>query len=171
MNETSSGIETLKQVWEDRLNAANERVFDAQQEADACKGMLAMIDQLGGVINVKDLGNLIDLVDRLSKRISDLESKLGAKERVGEVREKVRRETIESHVGKLMEILREQRRQFDVVELKDLLGTDHIKTIQVMRTAAATTNGIRLSQGKRRKLYVSYVPEVPENGLMNKASA
>ena len=140
----------------------------AKQEVTYCEEMLRLVGKLeeSPPDHTQVIGNLIDQVDRLNLEVTELRNSSRMRENIVRARAGgSRRATIESRVSAVLDILRTNRRQFDVNELQELLGLDHVQTISAMREAVRTTGQIRMSQGKRRKLFVSYVGGSEPEGI------
>lgn len=141
----------------------------AKEEVTFCEEMLLLLDQMKGlppqpVDHTKVIGNLIDRVDILGSEVSELRSLVKMREHVISSGG-TRRAVIESRVNAILDILKTNRRQFDAAELQDLLGLDHVQTISAMREAVRTTGNVRMSQGKRRKLFVAYSGPEPTEAI------
>lgn len=104
------------------------------------------------------LNKLIERVDGLSRDLAKVQAKLSARERIKDVRTRIREETMRSHVDKMIDILKENRKQFTAHELQRELGLDYPTTIRTMREAADAVEEIKLNQGRYRKLFIAYVP-------------
>ena len=160
--------EELKQYWINRIHRAEEsrkvaagmlevlaKITALEQKVDS-KQAPAPASQPSIDMNV--LNKLIERVDILGRDLAEVQAKLSARERVKDVRTRIREETMRSHVDKMIDILKENRKQFTAHELQRELGLDYPTTIRTMREAADAVEEIKLNQGRYRKLFIAYVP-------------
>ena len=109
------------------------------------------------------LGRLIDQVDRLSKEVSDLKSQFRARQgRPAPTQETSSGDgtALDNHAKSLIEIMDERPGRYITSELVDMLGLNKTTVISVMKRAhELDPKHVKMTQGKRRKLYLSYVSE------------
>ena len=127
------------------------------------------MNKLSGYINSKQsdvmlLGRLIDQVDRLSKDVTDLKSQMKVRQSrsVAPVQEQGSNEfrAQSNHAMNLVDLMRERPGRYTTSELMDMLGLNKTTVIGVMKRAIEIDpRHVKLTQGKRRKLYLSYIPE------------
>ncbi len=137
-------------------------------EAQAMITMIAAIDRMSTELNSKKsdvelLGRLIDQVDRLSKDVADLKSQLKARQgrsvpapeqNAGEGK------ALDNHAHTLIDIIAERPGRYTTSELVDMLGLNKTTVISVMKRALELDpRHVKMTQGKRRKLYLAYVPD------------
>jgi hypothetical protein len=66
---------------------------------------------------------------------------------------------LDGHAWKLIDILRENKCNYNTNEIVDLLGLNKTTVIGVMKRAAALDpDHLRLTRGKRRKITLAYLP-------------
>jgi hypothetical protein len=140
-----------------------------QKETQAMIGLIMAIDKISGELNSKRsdvelLGRLIDQVDRLSKDVTDLKSQMKARQSrsVAPVQEQGGNEfrALDNHARNLVDLMRERPGRYTTSELVDMLGLNKTTVISVMKRAIEIDpRHVKLTQGKRRKLYLSYIPE------------
>ncbi len=113
--------------------------------------------------DVELLGRLIDQVDRLSKEVSDLKSQLRARQgRPAPIQETSSGDgkALDNHARSLIDIMEERPSRYTTSELVDMLGLNKTTVISVMKRAhELDPKHVKMTQGKRRKLYLSYVSE------------
>jgi hypothetical protein len=115
-------------------------------------------------IYVDFLGSLLDQVDRLSKDVSDLKSQMKSRQSssVTSVHKQDSNNfrALDNHARYLIDLMIDRPGMYTTSELVGLLGLCTSMTIQTMRlTAAIDPVHVKLTQGKKRKFYLSYVPE------------
>jgi hypothetical protein len=136
-----------------------------RMEAQAMVTLVLAIEKISSELNSKQtdvdlLGRLIDQVDRLSKDVADLKSQLKAKQ--GRVNPSVEQGLVESkaldgHARSLIEVISERPGRYTASELVDMLGLNKTTVISVMKRAVDLDPKVKLTQGKRRKLYLTYI--------------
>jgi septal ring factor EnvC (AmiA/AmiB activator) len=144
-----------------------------QKEAQAMITHIAAIDKISSEMNSKQsdvelLGRLIDQVDRLSKEVADLKSQLKARQArapaaVASAQEQgaaTEGKALDNHAKSLVEIMKERPGRYTTSELVDMLGLNKTTVISVMKRAMEIDpKHVKLTQGKRRKLYLAYVSD------------
>lgn len=148
-----------------------------RKEAQAMITLVSAIEKMFGELNARQtdvdlLGRLIDQVDRLSKDVADLKSQLKAKQgRQSPVQELGSSEgkALDGHAKSLVDIISERPGRYTTSELVDMLGLNKTTVINVMKRAVDLDPRVKLTQGKRRKLYLTYIPE--EEGQKNMAES
>lgn len=139
-----------------------------RKEAQAMITLIAAIDKISTELGSKQsdvelLGRLIDQVDRLSKDVADLKSQLKARQgRSAPVQEQGTNESkaLDNHARTLIDIITERPGRYTTSELVDMLGLNKTTVISVMKRAVdLDPKHVKITQGKRRKLYLAYVPE------------
>jgi hypothetical protein len=145
-----------------------------RKEAQAMITLVSAIEKMISDLNAKQtdvdlLGRLIDQVDRLSKEVADLKSQLKAKQgRSAPVQEQGSSEgkALDGHARSLIDIISERPGRYTTSELVDMLGLNKTTVISVMKRAVDLDPRVKLTQGKRRKLYLTYIPEEEGPGKM-----
>jgi hypothetical protein len=139
-----------------------------KKEAQAMVMLIAAIDKVTGELSSKQnemelIGRLIDQVDRLSRDVADLRSQFRAKQgRVSSMPEQMVGEgrALDNHARTLIEIMAERPGRYTTSELVDMLGLNKTTVISVMKRALELDpKHVKMNQGKRRKLYLSYVSD------------
>ncbi|MDD3709538.1 MAG: hypothetical protein WCY97_00785 [Methanothrix sp.] len=131
-------------------------------------GLIMAVENMSNMLTMKQqdvdlLGRLIDQVDHLSKEVADLKSQIKTRQ----TRSSASRTTkvtegnaLDNHTLNLIELMKERPGRYTTSELVDMLGLNKTTVISVMkRSAEMDPSHIKLTQGKRRKLYLSYTPE------------
>ena len=145
-----------------------EEIEKNKKETQALILMVSAMDKLYNEANSKQnnvelIGRLIDQVDRLSKEVSDLKSQI----RTRQVRAAPVEETssgdgkaLDNHARSLIDIMEERPGRYTTSELVDMLGLNKTTVISVMKRAhEIDPMHVKMTQGKRRKLYLSYATE------------
>ena len=145
-----------------------EEIEKDRKEAQAMVMLVSAIDKMSRELDSKKsdvelLGRLIDQVDRLSKEVSDLKSQLRTRQgRPAPVQETSSGDgkALDNHARSLIDIMAEKPGRFTTSELVDMLGLNKTTVISVMKRALELDpKHVKMSQGKRRKLYLAYVSE------------
>ena len=145
-----------------------EEIERDRREAQAMIMLVSAIDKMSQDMDSKKsdvelLGRLIDQVDRLSKEVSDLKSQF----RTRQARPSAAVESssgdgkaLDNHARSLIDIMAEKPGRYTTSELVDMLGLNKTTVISVMKRALELDpKHVKMSQGKRRKLYLSYVSD------------
>jgi len=145
-----------------------EEIEKNRKEAEAMLLLVSAIEKISRELDSKQndvelLGRLIDQVDRLSKEVSDMKSQLRARQgRAAPVQETISGDgkALDNHARSLIDIMSERPGRYTTSELVDMLGLNKTTVISVMKRAhELDLKHIKITQGKRRKLYLSYVSE------------
>lgn len=145
-----------------------EEIEKDRKEAQAMVTLVSAIEKMSKEMSSKEndvelLGRLLDQVDRLSKEVAELKSQLRARQgRPAPVPEAAPTEgkALDNHARSLIDIIAEKPGRYTTSELVDMLGLNKTTVISVMKRALdIDPKHVRMTQGKRRKLYLSYVPE------------
>jgi hypothetical protein len=157
-------------MFEELLELCNTRSAELEREQKKVQEMtdlLVGMNKLSGYINsnkndVVILGRLIDQVDRFSKELADLKSQMTVKQScsappVGTTKKS---RSLDNRAKALIEILIDRPGEYSVRDLVDMLGINRVLVWQVMKRAQdMDPKHIRLTKGKRRALYISYVQD------------
>jgi len=139
-----------------------------RKEAQAMITLISAIEKMSRDFSSKQsdvdlLGRLIDQVDRLSKDVTDLKSQLRARQgRPHQVQAQASGDgkALDTHARSLIDIIAERPGRYTTSELVDMLGLNKTTVISVMKRALEIDpRHVKMTQGKRRKLYLAYVPE------------
>jgi hypothetical protein len=105
------------------------------------------------------LKNLEDEVNRQSKELRDLKNIIGAKKGSSPPTKSKRGRALDGHAWELIDIIRENQSNYNTNEIVNLLGLNKTTVIGVMKRAAALEpDHLKLTRGKRRKIFLEYVP-------------
>ena len=146
----------------------SEEIEKNRKEAQAMLLLVSAIEKISRELDSKQsdvelLGRLIDQVDRLSKEVSDLKSQLRARQgRPAPIQETSSKDgkALDNHARSLIDIMEERPSRYTTSELVDMLGLNKTTVISVMKRAhELDPKHVKMTQGKRRKLYLSYVSE------------
>jgi hypothetical protein len=158
-------------MFEELLELYKTKIADIDNEKCEMQAMVSLIttiDKMSGELCSKQneielIGRLIDQVDRLSKDVADLKSQFKARQgRILPPQQQVANDgkALDNHAQALIKILAERPGRFTTSELVDMLGLNKTTVISVMKRAVELdSRHVKISQGKRRKLYLSYVPD------------
>lgn len=145
-----------------------EEMEKERKEAQAMVVLVTAVEKLSRELtsrqnDVEVLGKLIEQVDRLSKEVADLKSQVRARQgRMAHAKGRgpSEKKALDIHARTLIEILSERPGRYTTSELVDMLGLNKTTVISVMKRALEIDpKHIRMTQGKRRKLYLAYVSD------------
>ena len=171
-------------MFEELLEIYRIKVEEIEKEKKEAQAMILLVSAMEKISQEMDskqsdidlIGRLIDQVDRLSKEVSDLKSQFRARKgRTMPVEEASsaspgERTALDKHARSLIDIMMERPGIFTTNELVDMLGLNKTTVINVMKRAyELDPMHVKMSQGKRRKLYLSYVSD--DEGLKSEVSA
>lgn len=171
-------------MFEEILEIYRAKVEEIEKEKKEAQSMILLVSAMEKISQEMDskqsdidlIGRLIDQVDRLSKEVSDLKSQFKARKgRAMPVEEASsassgERTALDKHARSLIDIMMERPGIFTTNELVDMLGLNKTTVINVMKRAYELDPiHVKMSQGKRRKLYLSYVSD--DEGLKSEVSA
>ncbi|HPS92128.1 MAG TPA: hypothetical protein PKV33_08230 [Methanothrix sp.] len=157
-------FEELLEIYKTKV----EEIEKSRKEAEAMLLLISAIEKISSDFNSKQsdvelLGRLIDQVDRLSKEVSDLKSQLRARQgRPMPIQETSSSDgkALDNHARSLIDIMEERPGRYTTSELVEMLGLNKTTVISVMkRSHELDPIHVKMTQGKRRKLYLSYVSE------------
>ena len=157
-------------MFEELLELYKTKAVEIEKERKEAQAMITLvsaIEKMSSELKARQadvdlLGRLIDQVDRLSKDVADLKSQLKAKQgRQSPVQELGSSEgkALDGHAKSLVDIISERPGRYTTSELVDMLGLNKTTVINVMKRAVDLDPRVKLTQGKRRKLYLTYIPE------------
>jgi hypothetical protein len=150
-----------------------------RKETQAMMTLVLAIEKISRDLDAKQndvdlLGRLIDQVDRLSKDVADMKSQLKAKQgRQSVVQEQGSSESkaLDGHAKSLVDIISDRPGRYTTSELVEMLGLNKTTVINVMKRAVVLDPRVKLTQGKRRKLYLTYIPEEEGHGKIAQADS
>ncbi|HNQ54797.1 MAG TPA: hypothetical protein PKG66_05250 [Methanothrix sp.] len=158
-------------MFEELLEIYRTKVEEIEKEKKEAQAMILLVSAMEKISQEMDskqsdidlIGRLIDQVDRLSKEVSDLKSQFRARKgRTMPVEEASsgERTALDKHARSLIDIMMERPGIFTTNELVDMMGLNKTTVINVMKRAhELDPMHVKMSQGKRRKLYLSYVSD------------
>ena len=158
-------------MFEELLELYKTKAEEIEKERKEAQGMVLLVSAIDKISRELDskksdvelLGRLIDQVDRLSKEVADLKSQLRARQgRPAPVQETSSGDgkALDNHARSLIDIMAERPGRYTTSELVDMLGLNKTTVISVMKRALELDpKHVKMSQGKRRKLYLAYVSE------------
>jgi len=155
-----------------------DEIEKKRKEAAAMILLISAMERISKDIDSKQsdvelIGRLIDQVDRLSKDVADIKSQLRTRQgRTAPVQEAPSSDgkALDNHARSLIDIIEERPGRYTTSELVDMLGLNKTTVISVMKRAYEIDPvHVKMTQGKRRKLYLSYVSD--EEGGSEQAAA
>ena len=164
-------------MFEELLEVYKKKVADSERELEedrAMMGLIMAVENMSNMLSMKQqdvdlLGRLIDQVDHLSKEVADLKSQMKTRQTrssLGTRAPKVSEgNALDNHTETLIDLMKERPGRYTTSELVDMLGLNKTTVISVMKRAVEMDpSHVKLTQGKRRKLYLSYTPEDQDLG-------
>ena len=169
-----------QEMFEELLAIYRIKVEEIEKEKKEAQAMILLVSAMEKISQEMDskqsdidlIGRLIDQVDRLSKEVSDLKSQFRARKGRAAPVEEVssgERTALDKHARSLIDIMMERPGIFTTNELVDMMGLNKTTVINVMKRAhELDPMHVKMSQGKRRKLYLSYVSD--DEGLKSEVT-
>ena len=169
-----------QEMFEELLEIYRTKVEEIEKEKKEAQAMILLVSAMEKISQEMDskqsdidlIGRLIDQVDRLSKEVSDLKSQFRARKGRAAPVEEVssgERTALDKHARSLIDIMMERPGIFTTNELVDMMGLNKTTVINVMKRAhELDPMHVKMSQGKRRKLYLSYVSD--DEGLKSEVT-
>lgn len=170
-------------MFEELLEVYKKKVAESERELEETQAMIGLImavENMSNMLSMKQqdvdlLGRLIDQVDHLSKEVADLKSQMKTRQ----TRSSVSRNhkvnggnALDNHTVTLIDLMKERPGRYTTSELVDMLGLNKTTVISVMKRAVEMDpSHVKLTQGKRRKLYLSYTPEDQDQGEKKEADS
>jgi len=163
-------------MFEELLEVYKKKAAESGRELEenqAMIGLIMAVENMSGMLSMKQqdvdlLGRLIDQVDHLSKEVSDLKSQMKTRQTRSSVSRtpKVSEgNALDNHTETLIDLMKERPGRYTTSELVEMLGLNKTTVISVMKRAVdMDPSHVKLTQGKRRKLYLSYIPEDQDLG-------
>jgi hypothetical protein len=158
-------------MFEELLELYKTRAEEIEKNKKETQAMILLVSAMEKISLEMDskhsdvdlIGRLIDQVDRLSKEVSDLKSQLRARQgRPAPVQEASLGDgkALDNHARSLIDIMEDRPGRYTTSELVDMLGLNKTTVISVMKRAHdLDPMHVKMTQGKRRKLYLSYASE------------
>ncbi|MDF0590792.1 hypothetical protein [Candidatus Methanocrinis natronophilus] len=158
-------------MFEELLEVYKEKVAESERELEekqAMIGLIMAVENMSGMLSMKQqdvdlLGRLIDQVDHLSKEVADLKSQMKTRQTrsvAGRDQKASDGYAMDKHTANLIDLLKERPGRYTTSDLVEMLGLNKTTVISVMKRAVEMDpSHVKLTQGKRRKLFLSYIPE------------
>ena len=158
-------------MFEELLELYKTKADEIEKSKKEAQSMILLVSAMERVSKEMDskqsdvelIGRLIDQVDRLSKDVADIKSQLRTRQgRSAPVPESASGDgkALDIHARSLIDIIEERPGRYTTSELVDMLGLNKTTVISVMKRAHDLDPvHVKMAQGKRRKLYLSYVPD------------
>jgi hypothetical protein len=104
------------------------------------------------------LKKLEDQVSRQSRELQALKAVLAGKE-ISPPIERPKSKALDGHAWNLFDLLSKKKGSYTTNELVEMLGLNKTTVINVMKRAVELDpDHVKMTKGKRRKLYLAYVP-------------
>jgi len=158
-------------MFEELLELYKTKADEIEKKRKEAQAMILLVSAMERISqemesrqsDVELIGRLIDQVDRLSKDVADIKSQLRTRQgRAAPVQESASGDgkALDNHARSLIDIIEERPGRYTTSELVDMLGLNKTTVISVMKRAHELDPvHVKMTQGKRRKLYLSYVPD------------
>ncbi|MBN1322617.1 MAG: hypothetical protein JW986_01265 [Methanotrichaceae archaeon] len=171
-------------MFEELLELYKSKAADTERKLKEEQSMIAMImavEHMSEMLSAKQrdvelLGRLIDQVDRLSKEVADLKSQLKARQGRASSQSQTsgngtESRALDTHANTLIELMSERPGRYSTSDLVEMLGLNKTTVISVMKRAVdLDPRHIKLTQGKRRKLTLSFTPDESVEGEIMESS-
>jgi hypothetical protein len=153
-------------MFEELLELYKTKLAEKEKELRGYQAMVQMVttiekmsqEGLSAQSNMALLKKLEDQVNRQSKELRDLKVELEAGKGILPPIEKKKSKALDGHAWNLIDLLSKKQGSYTTNELVEMLGLNKTTVINVMKRAVALDpNHLKLTKGKRRKLYLAYV--------------
>lgn len=169
-------------MFEELLEVYKTKAADSEKELKEAQAMIALVlavENMSNMLSSKQqevdlLGRLIDQVDHLSKEVTDLRSQMKTRQARSTVTTTATEDegkkgsegsALDNHTKNLIDLMKDRPGRYTTSELVDMLGLNKTTVISVMKRASEMDpTHVKLTQGKRRKLYLSYTPDDETRG-------
>ena len=154
-------------MFEELLEQYKTKAAEKEKELRGFQAMVQMVttiekmsqESLSAQSNVALLKKLEDQVNRQSKELRDLKVELEAGKRITPPAEGQKSKALDGHAWNLIDLLSKKQGSCTTNELVEILGLNKTTVITVMKRAIALDpDHLKLTKGKRRKLYLAYIP-------------
>jgi hypothetical protein len=154
-------------MFEELLELYETRLAEKEKDLRGYQAMIQLVttiekisqETLSPQSNVAILKKLEDQVNRQSKELRDLKAELMAAKRISPPIETQKSKALDGHAWNLIDLLKKKQGSFTTNELVEMLGLNKTTVISVMKRAVALDpDHLKMTAGKRRKLYLAYVP-------------
>ena len=153
-------FEELLEIYQTKLAEKEKDLRDYQSMIQLVTTIEKMSQEsLSAQSNMALLKKLEDQVNRQSKELTDLKVVLEAAKRISPPVRKRKGKALDGHAWNLIDLLSKKQGTCTTNELVEMLGLNKTTVITVMKRAVALDpDHLKLTSGKRRKLYLAYVP-------------
>jgi len=153
-------FEELLELYKTKLAEKEKDLRGYQSMVQLVKTIEKMSQEgLSAQSNVALLKKLEDQVNRQSKELRDLKVELMAGKGISPPTEGKKSKALDGHAWNLIDLLSKKQGSCTTNELVEMLGLNKTSVISVMKRAVALEpDHLKLTKGKRRKLYLAYVP-------------
>jgi len=170
-------------MFEELLEVYKKKVAESEgelQERQAMIGLIMAVENISGMLSTKQqnvdlLGRLIDQVDHLSKEVADLKSQMKTRHARSSPGRELKASdgyAMDKHTANLIDLLKERPGRYTTSELVEMLGLNKTTVISVMKRAVdMDPSHVKLTQGKRRKLFLAYIPDDQDQSAKTEAEA
>jgi uncharacterized membrane protein len=154
-------------MFEELLELYEKRLAEKEKDLRGYQAMIQLVttiekmsqESLSPHGNVALLRKLEDQVSRQSRELRDLRAELVTGKEISPPMERQKSKALDGHAWNLIDLLREKQGSCTTNELVEMLGLNKTTVISVMKRAVALDpDHLKLTTGKRRKLYLAYVP-------------
>jgi hypothetical protein len=154
-------------MFEELLELYEKRLAEKEKDLRGYQAMVQLVttiekmsqDTLSPQSNVALLKKLEDQVNRQSKELRDLKAGLMPGKEISPPIEKQKSKALDGHAWNLIDLLRKKQGSCTTNELVEMLGLNKTTVISVMKRALALDpDHVKMTKGKRRKLYLAYCP-------------
>ena len=153
-------------MFEELLELYKTKLAETEKELRRFQAMVQMVttiekisqEGLSAQSNMALLKKLEDQVNGQSKELRDLKGELMAAKGISLPTEK-KSKALDGHAWNLIDLLSKKQGSYTTNELVMMLGLNKTTMISVMKRAVALDpDHLKLTEGKRRKLSLAYVP-------------
>ena len=154
-------------MFEELLETYKTKLAEKEKELRGYQAMVQLVttieqmsqEGLPAQSNMALLKKLEDQVNRQSRELRDLKAEPMAGKRISPPTEGKKSKALDGHAWNLIDLLSKNRRSYTTNELVETLGLNKTTVITVMKRAVALDpDHLKMTAGKRRKLYLEYVP-------------
>jgi uncharacterized membrane protein len=154
-------------MFEELLELYKSKLAEKEKDLRGYQAMIQLVttiekisqETLSPQSNLALLKKLEDQVSRQSKELRDLKAELMAGKGISPPAEKQKSKALDGHAWDLIDLLKKKQGSCTTNELVEMLGLNKTTVISVMKRAIALDpDHLKMTTGKRRKLYLAYVP-------------
>jgi len=154
-------------MFEELLETYKTKLAEKEKDLRDYQAMIQLVttiekisqEGLSAQSNMALLKKLEDQVNSQSKELRDLKVELTGGKRISPPTEGKKSKALDGHAWNLIDLLSKKQGTCTTNELVEMLGLNKTTVITVMKRAVALDpDHLKLTAGKRRKLYLAYVP-------------